>query len=122
MGTILLIEDDHGIRDALQEILENEGREVLTAAHGREALSLLEDIDAAEAPCLVLLDLTMPQMSGAEFLRYFDQLERFSETPVALFSASAAPVDLPRVSEVLRKPVDLDVLLAVVDKYCPVTR
>lgn len=63
--TILVVDDNRGVRDALQMVLEDEGFRVVTAANGRQGLERV----AAEAPDLILLDLQMPVMSGWEMHR-----------------------------------------------------
>ena len=65
-NTLLIVEDDPDIRACLEEIMVSEGFEVLTAAHGREALQALQS--AQTLPALILLDLTMPVMDGPQFL------------------------------------------------------
>jgi PAS domain S-box-containing protein len=71
-GTILVAEDDEGVRDVAKEMLERAGFTVISAADGREAVRIFravsEEIDA------VLLDLTMPHMDGGEVLRELRRL------------------------------------------------
>src|SRR5439155_7067879 len=62
--TVLVVEDDFDLRDALVPILEYEGHRVVSAANGREALDWLH---AMPPPSLILLDLMMPVMNGEEF-------------------------------------------------------
>src|SRR5438128_513477 len=64
-GTVLLVEDDFDLRDALVPILEYDGHRVVSAANGKEALDRLHAMPAA--PSLILLDLMMPVMGGEEF-------------------------------------------------------
>src|SRR5207249_387698 len=63
-ATVLVVEDDFDLRDALVPILEYEGHRVVSAANGREALDWLH---AMPPPSLILLDLMMPVMNGEEF-------------------------------------------------------
>src|SRR4051794_5000198 len=65
--TILVVDDDVDLREAISETLTDEGYQVLTASNGREALDLLRP-PASLTPGLILLDLMMPVMSGFEFL------------------------------------------------------
>ena len=60
---ILVIEDDADTRESMRRLLEQCGYSTMCAADGREALSLLND----ELPCLILLDLRMPEMDGWQF-------------------------------------------------------
>jgi PAS domain S-box-containing protein len=72
-GTVLLVEDERGVREVGQEILESAGFKVLTASNGQEALDVFavhrDDIDC------VVLDVTMPLMDGADALRRLRQLD-----------------------------------------------
>jgi CheY-like chemotaxis protein len=106
---ILVVEDDLDARESLRDILHDEGYAVHTAADGQEALGVLARIPL---PCVILLDLMMPGMNGWDFL---DALgDALGEIPVVIVSAYQAPAGFP----VLPKPVDLDELLRVVEKYC----
>jgi len=60
--TILVVEDDSDVRDALIELLEYRGHLVVGAANGREALDRLR---SNTRPALILLDLMMPVIDGA---------------------------------------------------------
>jgi DNA-binding response OmpR family regulator len=112
---ILLIEDDFAIRRTLAQVLTEEGYDVRCAANGREALVLLAD--RAGRPGLIILDLWMPSMNGLEFRRLQQGLAEWAEIPVVVITASRL---LPRelsalgLDHVLRKPLDLDQLLAKV--------
>src|SRR5262245_36830107 len=64
--SVLVVEDDDGIRESIVEILRDEGYLVHEASNGREALEQLKD---GQRPCVVLLDLMMPVMSGWQFLQ-----------------------------------------------------
>src|SRR5260370_35631662 len=78
---ILIVEDDLDIRDALQEILEDEGYLPYAAANGAEALEVL---DRVPKPGLVLLDLMMPVMDGYQFLEIFRANPEFSAIPAGV--------------------------------------
>ncbi len=81
-GTILLVDDEEMVRDVGKEMLEELGYYVLTACDGFEAIKLLRDY-AKEVAC-VLLDMTMPRMSGENV---FQQLRDIKENiPVILCS------------------------------------
>ena len=115
---ILIVEDDQDIRESLGFFLESEGYRVELAENGKEALRVLRG--AAEIPGLVFLDLQMPVMSGEELLGEIKQDAALSalQVPIVVFTAAArGPVSGPIVSA-MKKPVDLDVILQVVTKYC----
>jgi CheY-like chemotaxis protein len=80
---ILLVEDDADTRDSMRRLLELWGYRVLCAADGREALSLL----SGELPCLILMDLRMPDMDGWQFRQQLWQEPRLATIPVILISA-----------------------------------
>ena len=118
---VLVVDDDADVREALAELVATSGRPVFTAADGGEALELL-DADAVPRPCLVLLDLMMAPMDGRAFLervRTRDDVGQFSVVVV-----SANPHTLPRelrpgVLGTLRKPFEVEELLAILDRHCP---
>ena len=116
---VLLVEDDSAIREALDEVLGDQGYEVVCAADGRRGLAL-----AAEEPepCPILLDWRMPVLDGPEFLARLRELPRGKEFPVILStadpSATVAAVG-DQVAGVLNKPFDLDSLLTLLERVAP---
>jgi CheY-like chemotaxis protein len=73
---ILLVEDDPAIRTLMVTWLDTAGYDVRTASNGREALVRLR-----EAPCLMVVDLNMPLMDGAELRRQQLQMPGLSAMP-----------------------------------------
>ena len=117
--TVCVIDDDVDIREALCDVLTFEGYAVLVASDGAEALERLhEDEDSCG---LILLDLMMPRMNGWEFRRKQVEDPALSSIPVVLLTGAGgcakAAVDL-KVAAAMEKPVELDVLLDVVARYC----
>lgn len=115
---ILVVEDDVAIREALEAVLEDEGYAVASAAHGREALTLLRT--GVEPPAVILLDLMMPVMNGWEFRAAQRSDSDLARIPVIVLSADrdvAAKAAALQVSGYLAKPVNLDVLLDMVREY-----
>ena len=118
---ILVIEDEETIREAVVEILTEEGYEVYSAEQGKAGLSVLEKIPG---PTLVLLDMMMPVMNGWQFIAA--QKNRAQFTDISVVVVSAAPegqaltddTDLLPVEGLLRKPIDVHKLLKIVDQYC----
>lgn len=107
MKTIAIIDDDIHIGDMLQELLQQEGYQVLRAYSGTEALYLLEQ----NRPDLVLLDLMLPGLSGEEVLPHIQGI------PVIVLSAKAEVQDkvsllLSGAADYLTKPFDTKELLA----------
>jgi CheY-like chemotaxis protein len=115
--TILVIDDDQGIRDVLLEVLSTEGYRVATATNGREALSQLED---RTLPSLILLDLMMPVMDGWQFRAQQSADPRLARIPVVILSAdrrAKQAATLLGAAGCLVKPVGLDELLSVVSRH-----
>ncbi|HJQ84617.1 MAG TPA: response regulator [Candidatus Binatia bacterium] len=113
---ILVVEDDNDVREAMIHVLAAEGYEAIPAGDGEEALSA---IDGGLEPCVILLDLMMPRMDGWEFIEHHRRRE--SRTPIIVVSAYGSP-DQARgggsVIAYMRKPIDIDALLAVVARCC----
>lgn len=100
----------------LGKFLELEGFAVETAANGRQALDRLDEGLRAS---VIVLDVMMPVMDGAQFRREQIRDERFASIPVIVVSA-AGPERLRRIDADahLPKPVDLDQLLERVTAFC----
>jgi CheY-like chemotaxis protein len=116
---ILVVEDDPDVRESVVEVLEDAGREVVTAENGAVALSKLA---ALPRPCLVVLDLMMPEMGGLQFLEQLNASADAQGVAVLVVSASASLEKAehhPGVLGTLRKPFDADELLAWVGRYRP---
>lgn len=115
--TILLVEDEQGIRETLQFALELRGFKVVTAANGKEGMDQLEK---TPTPGLILLDLMMPVMNGWEFVEQLEKSQVYAEIPVVLVTAytdQAAKLK-EKVKRILSKPADLQVLYEVAKKWC----
>jgi DNA-binding response OmpR family regulator len=82
-GSILVVEDQTDIQMTLRLSLEVDGYDVAVASDGREALSAIEH----STPDLVLLDITLPEMSGWDLLSRLRAEERFASLPVIVLSA-----------------------------------
>ncbi|NUQ76472.1 MAG: response regulator [Polyangiaceae bacterium] len=115
---VLVVDDDPDIRETVREILEEQGYRVVDAENGREALGRLR---AGSMPDLILLDLSMPVMSGPEFCSEQQKDPKLSRIPVVVVTATGSPdqkvAKLP-INGLLRKPVGLDELLGTVQRFC----
>ena len=115
--TILLVEDDFDVREALAETLRDEGYRVECAGDGEQALDYLR---AGGKPGLILLDLMMPRMSGSEFRMVQKVDPQLRSVPVVLLSADGRMEEKARALETqgaIRKPIDLDLLLVTIQRF-----
>lgn len=113
MAHILLVDDDGDSRAALRDLLEVRGYGVVEACDGRTAL---DHILSHEAPALVIVDLEMPVMSGAELVGIMRRYRRLVDVPVLVLSGSS-PGDMPVDAAVLgflQKPCNSELLLEVI--------
>src|SRR5438445_11260430 len=120
---VMVVDDDDDIRETISQLLERHGFDVVTAAHGGEAMQLLQDGDH---PALILLDLMMPYVSGEEFRRMQLADQTMADIPVVLLSGAGRVEQIAqRLSvEVLPKPIELSKLVETVRRFCsaPSTR
>ena len=65
--TVLVVEDSESLRDLIHELLTEQGYDVLSVTDGEEALALVQD--GKRPPALVLTDVVMPKLSGAELVK-----------------------------------------------------
>lgn len=116
MPPILLVEDDDDIRDAVAELLRDEGYDVHGVDNGEKALAYLHQ--AAREPCLILLDLMMPVLDGWQVIDRLRRQDRLLALPVVVMSAASPKTAPADVAAFVRKPIDLDLLLGLVRRYC----
>lgn len=122
-GHVLIVEDDPHTRDLVATLLSKAGYQPVAAEDGLEALHLLRAVkrQAPETPCLVLLDLMMPRLGGPEFRRAQLSDPTVANVPIAVMSGATNVEQLAQalgaVATVI-KPIDVDVLLDVVRRYC----
>jgi CheY-like chemotaxis protein len=115
---VLVVEDDHDLRELLATILSNRGYPVIEASHGLEALGKLR---TAPEVCLIVLDLFMPAMNGWEFRAAQMQDPTIADIPVVVVSADSDAVRRVRslgVADAMTKPIDFRRLLDLVGRYC----
>jgi CheY-like chemotaxis protein len=114
MKTILIVDDLASVRFYHQLLLNQAGFRTLIATDGREAIALLEQNHVD----LVMLDLLMPKMSGAEFLTRARAIGRYGRLPVLVITSEAqketAQALRSGICEILQKPILPDSLLAAV--------
>jgi len=115
MHSVLVVEDNEDIRELLRALLELEGYAVVTAANGHQGL---ERLRAMEHPSAILLDLMMPVMSGEQFLQIKNLDPELAAVPVIVVTAGFPPRELTGAQEVVRKPLDFEILRAKLHDYC----
>jgi CheY-like chemotaxis protein len=107
---VLVVDDDRDVRDTLSAVLESEGYPVRCAANGAQALAALH----LGRPVAIVLDLSMPVMSGWEFLDIMRSDGDLADVPIIVLSALRAPDGIPH----LDKPVSADELVRTLDRIC----
>ena len=113
-ATILVVENDEDIREAIGEILLQEGYDVALAEDGQHALEKLGEV---QRPCLLLVDLVMPKMDGWDLMAALSKNDRLATIPVVVMSATPHPKRTVNAT-VVKKPIDLGILLQIVREHC----
>ena len=83
MAVVLVVDDEFGVANLLEDVLQDEGHRVLTASNGRQALERM----AAEKPDLIFTDYMMPVMDGAAMLSAMAANPDWKDIPVVLMSS-----------------------------------
>ncbi len=113
--TILLVEDEERLRDATCQMLSSHGYRVRTAAHGGEALALLDEV----RPDVVVTDVVMPEMGAKALMR--EMKVRAPEVPVLAVTGYTLKEEMEQLKEVgfadvLQKPFDAHALTQAVQR------
>jgi two-component system nitrogen regulation response regulator NtrX len=113
-ATILVVDDEEGIVETLSSILEDEGYEVVTAASGEQALSLVKEY----SPEIILLDVWMPLgMDGLETLK---NIKEINQEPAVIMISGHATIDTAvqatklGAHDFLEKPLSLEKVLIII--------
>ena len=121
--SILVIEDDADTRDLLDDFLTGEGHSVQTASDGETALRILRSA-GANFPRLLLVDLTLPDLSGKDLIGMINALPERSQVKILLASGRGDIAVIGTALSVdgsLQKPYKLDDLLAEIDRVSRLT-
>jgi len=113
--TVLIVDDEEGIRESLTGIFEDEGYEVLSVPSAEEALATIKD----RTPNIIFLDVWLPEMDGIEALSRINEMER--DVPVIIISGHGnveLAVKATRLGayDFLEKPLSLDKVLLVAQR------
>jgi len=115
MHCVLVVENDQDTRESMCEVLVFDGHLPQVASDGEEAVRILTENDL---PRVILLDCSMPRMTGPEFLDWLGAHPRFAGLPVIVTSGDREAARHPRAQYALIKPFDADDLLTVVRRFC----
>lgn len=116
LTSVLIVDDDLEIREALTDLLSDSGYGVISASNGAEALKLLRTLGTH--PAMILLDLMMPVMDGYAFLEARRNDPALSAIPVAVITAGHG-VDQARLGAslpILPKPIDVPKMMATLEE------
>jgi two-component system cell cycle sensor histidine kinase/response regulator CckA len=114
------VEDEEGVREVAERILQDIGFQTIGAEDGRHALDLMEEV--GDSVTAVLLDLSMPRMGGAETFRRLREMR--PELPILMMSGYTEQVVAPQFSNAgpgntgfLQKPFLAEDLIAVLRRF-----
>jgi CheY-like chemotaxis protein len=117
--TVLIVDDDRHVAEALIEVLEDEGYGVAVASDGQAALDQLQ---AGLRPCAIFLDLMMPVMDGWDFRHAQVSDTRLKDIPVVVVSAAGFTAETVRAQlggvEYLAKPFQVVDFVTAVRRFC----
>lgn len=119
-GDVLVVEDHEPSRILLQRLLRRTGLTVRTAENGAEALQAIHEA----RPDLVLMDLMMPVLGGLETLQTLRAEPSLADLTVVILTGdlgggTAANLQVEGASSLLSKPVEVETLYEVLDRYLP---
>src|SRR3954468_23285552 len=103
MSVVLVADDEPAVLDALSQVVEDLGHQVMRAHDGREALQLAR----AQKPHLVVTDHMMPRLSGLDLVRQLREDDVLRDVPVLLLSAALPPGAGSEAKAFLPKPFEL---------------
>ena len=115
-SAILVVDDEPANRELIRAVLTYDHHDVLLAESGERALELLD----SNRPRLIIVDLSLPGMSGTEFIKRVRENTRLSDTPIALYTGtdmSAALRDfmhLMKIGHVIPKPAEPQQIMSAV--------
>ena len=115
-GTVVVAEDDPGLREVLLHVLHEAGYQVLLVSREADTLAALRRLGAR---CLLILEAKLPDAASEAILQALALGPIPIACPVVLLSGPPVETRSPNVVGVLRKPFELTRMLAVVKAFCP---
>jgi PAS domain S-box-containing protein len=122
-GTVLVVEDEEGVREVAERMLQEVGFNTITAVDGRDALEVMDRV--SHSVTAVLLDLSMPQMGGQETFRHLREAR--PDLPVILMSGYTEEAVAqqfngsgPGITAFLQKPFLADDLIGALQRVAEV--
>jgi CheY-like chemotaxis protein len=113
LGPILLADDDEATLVGLSEFLTELGYRVVSVRNGQEAMNLLVD---GFKPSLLMIDLAMPHVGGAELLKYVQSDPELRLVPVLVVTGAPDRIGHAVADAIIAKPVNLAALLGDVQR------
>jgi len=115
---VMVIDDSNTIRKTTQALLTKAGYEVLTAADGFEAMSLITD----NRPDIIFVDIMMPRLDGYQTCSLIKNNRHFKQTPVVMLSSKDGLFDRARgrvagSEQHINKPFTQEELIQAITKY-----
>jgi CheY-like chemotaxis protein len=121
---VLYADDDPDDLTLVREAFDQYARnvDILTAAHGGEALRQLQKLAESEhTPCLIILDVNMPVVDGRELLVKLRRMKEFADTPVVLFTTSSSQIDkdfaIKYNAGFITKPLNMHQMEMITDQF-----
>lgn len=117
---VMVIDDSKTIRRTAESLLKKEGCEVISAADGFEALSMIADFH----PDIIFVDIMMPRLDGYQTCALIKHNQKFRSTPVVMLSSKDGLFDRARgrivgSEEYLTKPFTREELLGAIQRHVP---
>lgn len=116
-GVCMVVEDNHDLLELMDFYLKSEGYTVALAEDGKKAVELLGQLK----PHVIITDLMMPGMSGAELIAHVRHSAKLKQVPIIVVTAASADegrrAKQEGANEVLRKPLDFDKLLKLINGF-----
>lgn len=119
---VMVIDDSNTIRKSTESILSKEGYEVMTAADGFEAMSVITD----NRPDIIFVDIVMPRLDGYQTCSLIKNNRYFKNTPVIMLSSKDGLFDRARgriagSAQHINKPFSRDELIGAIQEHVKTT-